>query len=847
MRLYKILFSLTILYIVALFIIPPAFAEEYSHTVTFDNSQAYTYNISWLHELSSFPVGGDIESAQIKLRVKVWYWGWNIYEQNIDIMASDTTTFNPNVDRVCEVNPSTNPNPSQFYTVTCSLSSDDFALIENDGSIYIGTNTYGGTYYLDYATLTVTTASVQPALSVSPSYRDATSDSGSTSFSVSNSGGGTMSWTAVKDPGDIWISINSGNSGTNSGTISVSYDENTGSARVGTITITAPGADNSPQNVEIRQDAPNPYVEYRLTPSDGNELDKFGCSVSISGNYAIVGACGDDDNSSSSGSAYIYEWTGTEWGQQAKLTASDGAASDYFGYSVSISGDYAIVGAYGDDDNGYSSGSAYIFQKPVDGWTNMTETAKLIASDGAASDYFGQSLSISGDAVIVGAYQDDDNGSSSGSAYIYEWMGTEWVQQAKLNASDGAEDDDFGRSVSISGDCAIVGAEGDDDNGSYSGSAYIFQKPANGWTNMSETAKLVASAGENWDSFGRAVSIFENGAIVGAYRGDDDAPFDSGLAYIFQKPMNGWTNMTETAKLTTSDPDSEDMFGISVSIFGDHAIVGAFRDDDNGHESGAAYIFEKPAGGWSDMTETMKLTASDGDEDGYFGHSVSITSEYVIVGAIWPYGNNFRGPTYIYLNYLAADTDKDGLKNIIEDNYCTDPNIADTDSDGIIDGFEDKNQDGIVDAGETDPCNIDTDADGIQDGTENGLTLDDVGPDTNLGIFQEDLDPLTTTDPLLADTDSDTYKDGFEDANRNGRVDAGESDPDDISSLPVIQPGDVNGNKIIDLSDAVLVLQVLACIEPGQDIFKAADVNGDGKVGIEEAIYIIEIVAGVRE
>ena len=138
-----------------------AYCENYSHTIQFNDNQAYTYNYAWKHSLDQFPVGSSIKSASLELRVQVWYWGMNIYEQNIDIMVSDTTSFTLPQDRVCELNPSSNPNPSNFYTVTCPLPSSVFASIENDGEIYIGTNTYSGTYYLDYSTLTINSDAVE--------------------------------------------------------------------------------------------------------------------------------------------------------------------------------------------------------------------------------------------------------------------------------------------------------------------------------------------------------------------------------------------------------------------------------------------------------------------------------------------------------------------------------------------------------------------------------------------------------------------------------------------------------------------------------------------------------------
>ncbi|MDP7032835.1 MAG: FG-GAP repeat protein, partial [Gemmatimonadota bacterium] len=174
---------------------------------------------------------------------------------------------------------------------------------------------------------------------------------------------------------------------------------------------------------------------------------------------------------------------------EAKLLAADGAASDYFGFSVSISGDTAVIGAAWDDDNGSYSGSAYIFRFDGKQWI---QEAKLLAADGAADDHFGFSVSISGDTAVIGAYYDDDNGTASGSAYIFHFDGTQWIQEAKLLAADGDEGDWFGSSVSISGDTAVIGARSDDDNGSYSGSAYIFHFDGTQWI---QEAKLLAADG----------------------------------------------------------------------------------------------------------------------------------------------------------------------------------------------------------------------------------------------------------------------------------------------------------------------------------------------------------------
>ncbi len=319
----------------------------------------------------------------------------------------------------------------------------------------------------------------------------------------------------------------------------------------------------------------------KLLASDGTAGDLFGSSVSISGDYAIVGAKSDDDHGSYSGSAYIFKFDGATWVQQQKLHALDSTNGDYFGQSVSISGDYAIIGALFDDDNGNESGSAYIFN--FDG-TNWVQQQKLIASDGVADDCFGYSVSINGDHAIVGARDDDDNGTNSGSAYIFKFDGTNWIQQAKLLASEGTMYDMFGNSVSISGNHAIVGAYADDVNGNESGSAYTFRFDG---TNWNEQQKLLPSDCAAGDYFGYSVSISNDLAIVGAHWNDDKGS-DSGSAYVFKFDGTDWI---QQQKLLASDGAAGNGFGYSVSISSDLAIIGAAGDDDNGSGSGSAYIF----------------------------------------------------------------------------------------------------------------------------------------------------------------------------------------------------------------------------------------------------------------
>jgi len=386
----------------------------------------------------------------------------------------------------------------------------------------------------------------------------------------------------------------------------------------------------------------------KLLAGDGAASDYFGYSVSISGDFAIAGSYADDDKGNASGSAYIFEWDGANWSQQAKLLAFDGAASDYFGYSVSISGDFAIAGAYGDDDKGGNSGSAYIFKRDGETWSQQ---AKLVASDGAAADYFGWAVSISGDYALVVARYDDDKGTDSGSAYIFKRDGTSWSQQVKLTASDGAANDNFGGwSVSINGDLAIVGARGDSDMGYASGSAYIFKRAGETWV---EQTKLLADDGDANDYFGISASISGDFAVVGAY-GNDDSGDRSGSAYIFTPDDIDPNNWIQRQKLTASDGNTDDYFGWSVSISGDYAIIGARQDDDMGSNSGSAYIFKRIGASW---VEQQKLLASDGAASDYFGYSVSISGNKAIAGA---YNDvSAAGSAYAFRSCPRADLDDD--------------------------------------------------------------------------------------------------------------------------------------------------------------------------------------------
>ena len=435
--------------------------------------------------------------------------------------------------------------------------------------------------------------------------------------------------------------------------------------------------------------------EQKLTGSDAEAENQFGWSVAISGDYAIVGA--PFDNPMFAGAAYIFKNTAGTWSVQAKLAASNPAMFGLFGWSVAISGDYAIVGAPYEDADGYA-GRAYIFKNTEGTWS---EQQILTASNAHDYDYFGMTVGISGDHAIVGAPFEDEDGStdSAGAAYIFKNTAESWSQQTRLVLDDARSDDSFGMSVGISGEYAIVGAPYPAEGDAHAGAAYIFKNTAESW---SQQAKLTASDAGEVDYFGNSVAISGDHAIVGEPEGS--------AAYIFKNTAESWS---QQAKLTASDAEADDAFGPSVGISGDYAIVGAYMEDSGGGDAGAAYIFKNEAGTWS---EQQKLIPSDAEGEDHFGISVAISGDYAIAGAT---DTAFMvvpspGAAYIFsdITDTDADTDGDGILDEVEGDGS-----VDTDGDGIPDYMDpDSDNDGIPDAREG---TGDDDGDGIPNYIDN--------------------------------------------------------------------------------------------------------------------------------
>ncbi|HKQ47427.1 MAG TPA: thrombospondin type 3 repeat-containing protein [Phycisphaerae bacterium] len=444
-----------------------------------------------------------------------------------------------------------------------------------------------------------------------------------------------------------------------------------------------------------------------------------GGPVAVSGDTALVGDT-------------VFVRTGGMWTQQQELTASDAALNDFFGRSVAVSGDTAVIGAYGDDHGGENdAGSAYVFIRTGGVWSQQ---AKLTASDAAEEDWFGVSVAVSGDTAVVGAYSDDHaGGTTAGSAYVFIRVNGDWTEQQKLTASDAAQDDRFGWSVAIAGDTAVVAAYFDDHLGrTDAGSAYVFVRSAGVWT---QQQKLTASDAAAGDNFGGSVTLYGDTAVVGAIGDDHAGATEVGSAYVFTRTGGVWT---QQQKLTASDAALDDLFGYSVALSGDSAVIGAVHDSLPGEPyAGSAYTFTRAGGVW---TEQEKLILSDAEWGDNFGASVALSGDTVVVGT----QEAFLGDVDAAYVFSFADCDADGTPDACE---------ADADSDGDLDGCDNcinvanPGQEDCDSDGNGDACETDTDNDSVVDDCDNCPFVANPG--------QEDCNHDGTGNACETDTDGD--------------------------------------------------------------------------------------------
>jgi hypothetical protein len=390
----------------------------------------------------------------------------------------------------------------------------------------------------------------------------------------------------------------------------------------------------------------DPFVQQsELSDKPGGSGEEFGEAVAVSGRTLVVGTIQHMANTAGStdvepGAAYVFTAPASGWAharQTAILQAPRGQHEEEFGRSVAISGNTIVVGAPFREVGGHTNqGAVYVFVKPGSGWRSATPTTRLTAAGGAVDEFFGESVAISGNTVVVGAPgRKVGKHAAQGAVDVFavpRSLARAARQLAVLTAPSGQANDALGTSVAISGPTIVAGADlRQVGTTAEQGVAYIFAKHSTSWRNARETGELTDARGEARELFGRTVAIWQNTVVVGApgRRGKNAA------AYVFVKPASGWAgSLTQTAELTASDAGKDDQFGAGLAINGAVIVAGA-----PGHatgknaEQGAGYAFVKPATGWTTATETGELIASGGAEGDHLGRSVALSGDTILLAA----------------------------------------------------------------------------------------------------------------------------------------------------------------------------------------------------------------------
>lgn len=539
----------------------------------------------------------------------------------------------------------------------------------------------------------------------------------------------------------------------------------------------------------------------KLVSEDATPGDRLGLSIALDGDYAVVGAVEANDR----GAAYVFKHDAGGWSQDAKLVALDGAQRDFFGRSVAISADYIVVGAPRDDDAGTNSGSCYVFHHTGTSWV---EDAKLTAADAAAQDWFGASVSISGDYIVVGGDGDDDNGTHNGAAHVFRRDVDGWVEQVQLVASDDALG--FGESVAIDGDYILVGAPNTEGpNYFYEGAAYVFHRQGEAWT---QQVKL--TAGELSSGFGRSVALLGDRAVVGAYYAE---PWAYGAAFVFERDGTNWL---KRAKLSPADPVIEDLAVTSVAMDGNYIIVGAWSTEIGNPccYTGAGYVYRLDAGTWTQEAVLTPPTFSLGD---YFAYSVALSGAHVVIGASRDdesgedagaaYAFQILGGPDCNTNTIndacELDCDGDGIPEACEASYVDCNENGEPDDCDVFFGYSpDCNMNGVPDECDvSDATSNDCNVNGVPDECEPNGDCNDNGTEDLCDIGTgASADCNSNSIPDECDTASQTS----DDCNYNTVPDECEPDRDcnynGITDLCDIANGlleDTDGNWIADFCD----------------------------------------------
>jgi hypothetical protein len=417
--------------------------------------------------------------------------------------------------------------------------------------------------------------------------------------------------------------------------------------------------------------AAQPYLvhEDKLIDPDGGTWNTLGWSAAVSVDVAIGGSPWDPSAASLAGSANIFRQVNGDWIPDAKLLPQNLEEGDTFGSAVALLPTVAVVGARWDDNVEINAGAAYVFRH--DGFSWVQEQL-LTPSDGDNNQAMGSSVSISANWIICGSPYDNDNGTNSGSAYIYRFDGSVWIEEAKLLPSDGTSNDFFGYSVAISGPVAVIGAP----NANWTGKAYVFRFDGSSWI---EEADLIGDDTAQGDAFGKSVAVFGNRFVVGASE-DDDNGTASGAAFIFGHDGSDWIQET---KLVPDELTSPDRYGQSVSISGQVVAVGC--------TTGKAFVhyYEPQSSQWDQIAYRTGGPA--------FGEVVSVRNDTVIISD--SFDSNSNGPkagaihAYVLNDTCPGDYNHDGIVDTLDlidflGDWAARHSDADWNDDGQIDTLD---------------------------------------------------------------------------------------------------------------------------------------------------------------
>jgi hypothetical protein len=592
-----------------------------------------------------------------------------------------------------------------------------------------------------------------------------------------------------RDQGEILAS--NGAAGDNFGNaVDVSIDAAIIGARLND--LVTPTRVNAGSAYVFRIDGQSFVEEAELIASDAAAGDEFGADVGISGDWAIVGSPFDDVVPfGETGSAYIFRFDNGSWIEHTKLVAGVPVGTNQFGHSVAIDGDVAVVGELVGDATGpgTETGRAYVFRYDgVSAW-NLEQTLQAPVADANFFDHFGHDVAIDGNLIVIGTRFDDQAANNAGALYVFGYDGLNWVQQAKLLTSGGAANDQLGFTVDISGNTVIGGAHSRDTLGDTSGSAIIFAFDGVTW---SQQAELTASNGAAGDQFGESVSVSGDIAFVGSIVTSSQ----EGAGYLFHRSETTWSEVEILRACDRAGGDQAGR-GIAVDgslgVIGAAGHEHTLSPTDN---SGSAYVFDlainlsddTDGDGLSDDDE-VNVHNTDPFNDDSDGDGLLDGFEVNHPSCIDPNMPDTDGDGRSDADEINADltdpcdadSDDDGLDDGQEFMHTTDPNDADTDDDGLDDGQEiarttdpndaDTDNDGIDDGPEValdngfdcpNPILADSDGDSLNDGAEIGIGLSPCNVDTDGDLLTDANESFHGTNPNDSDTDNDGLPDGTE-------------------------------------------------------------------------------------